>query len=77
MSAQMFDKQGNSEIVENRRIQQYLKDGWTFSKPAKVEKPKPTKAKKVQTTINEEPAEATVYQAEATAEVIKPTNKEK
>jgi len=76
MSAQMFDTQGNSEIVDNRKVRQYLKDGWTFSKPAKVEKPKPTKAKKV-LTINEEPAEATIFEAEATAEVIKPTNKEK
>jgi len=76
MSAKMFDRQGNSEIVENRKVQQYLKDGWTFSKPAKVEKPKPTKAKKV-LTINEEPAKATILEAEATAEVIKPTNKEK
>ena len=76
MSVELFDKQGNSEIVENRKVQQYLKDGWTFSRPDKVEKPKPTKAKKVPTT-NEEPAKATILEAEATAEVIKPTNKEK
>ena len=77
MSVELFDRQGNSEIVENRKVQQYLKDGWTFSKPAKAEKPKPTKVKKVQTTTNEEPAKATILEAEATAEVIKPTNKEK
>ena len=75
MATQMYDKQGNSEIVENRKVQQYLGMGWTFSKPDKVEKPKSTKTKTVQQ--KEEPAEwSSVYQAEATADVIKPTNKE-
>jgi len=73
MATQMYDKQGNSEIVENRKVQQYLGMGWTFSKPNKVEKPKSTKTKTVQ---KQEPAEATMLEAEATAEVIKPTNKE-
>lgn len=77
MAIQMYDKQGNSEIVDNRKVQQYLGNGWTYSRPAKVEKPKPTKVKKVQSTTKEETAKVTkVLEAEATAEVIKQTNKE-
>jgi len=75
MAAEMYDKQGNSEIVENRKVQQYLSMGWTFSKPTKAEKTKSVKTKTVQK--QEETAGATMLQAEATAEVIKTTNKEK
>ena len=76
----MFNKQGDSIIVDNKDVHSHLKMGWTFQRPEKVEKPKAevkkTSSKTVQTTINkEEPAESTlVLEAEATAEVIKPNN---
>lgn len=82
MAIQMFNKQGDSIIVDNKDVHSHLKMGWTFQKPEKAEKPKTevkkTSSKKVQTTINkEEPAESTlILEAEATAEVIKPNKKE-
>ena len=82
MPIQMYDKTGDSKIVDNRDVRQHLKMGWTYLKPAKVERPKlkvakkATKTKKVQ-IITEEPAESSlILEAEATAEVIKPTNKQ-
>ena len=73
----MFNKQGNSTIVDNKDVHNHLKMGWTFQQPAKVEKPKSTKTKTVQDKQQEEPAESTlVLEAEATAEVIKPNKKE-
>ena len=78
MAIQMFNKEGNSIIVDNQFVQQHLKMGWTFQKPAKVEKPKSVKTKKVQDKQQqEEPAESTlILEAEATAEVIKPNKEE-
>lgn len=80
MPIQMYDKTGDSKIVDNSDVRQHLKMGWTYLKPAKVERPKlkvakkATKTKKVQ-IITEEPAESSlILEAEATAEVIKPTN---
>ena len=80
MPIQMYDKTGFSKVVDNKDVRQHLKMGWTYFKPAKVEKPKlkvakkATKTKKVQ-ILTEEPAESSlVFEAEATAEVIKPTN---
>ena len=35
----MYDKQGNSKIVENPQVQDHLRSGWKFKKPAVVEKP--------------------------------------
>jgi|DEB0MinimDraft_4_1074332.scaffolds.fasta_scaffold03268_3 hypothetical protein len=81
MAIQMYNKQGDSIIVDNQNVQQHLKMGWTFQKPSKPEKPKSkSKTKKVKDEIetvynqpSEEPAESTlVLDAEATAEVIKP-----
>ena len=40
MPIQMFNKQGDSLIVENREVNNHLKQGWTFQPPKKVEKPK-------------------------------------
>ena len=76
MAIQMYDKEGNSIIVDNQLVQQHLKMGWTFQKPAKVEKPKSVNTKALQVKQQqEEPAESTlVLEAEATAEVIKPNN---
>jgi hypothetical protein len=78
MAIQMYNKEGNSIIVDNQFVQQHLKMGWTFQKPEKVEKPKSVKTKKVQDKQQqEEPAESTlVLEAEATAEVIKPNKVE-
>lgn len=82
MAIQMFNKQGDSIIVDNKDVHNHLKMGWTFQRPEQSEKPKAevkkTSTKKVQqaTTI-EEPAESTlVLEAEATAEVIKPNKEE-
>ena len=85
----MYNKQGDSIIVDNQKVHNHLKMGWTFQPPKQVEKPKMTKktsrAKDVIDAIEksmdkqqqEEPAESTlVLEAEATAEVIKPNKKE-
>jgi len=72
MASEMYDKQGNSKIVANKDVQQHLSEGWTFQKPKMVEKPKSVKVKKVQ--IKQEPAESSLLEAEATAEVIKNNN---
>ena len=82
MAIQMFNKEGDSIIVDNRDVHNHLKMGWTFQRPEKVEKPKAevkkTSVKKVQQQATiEEPAESTlVLEAEATAEVIKPNKEE-
>jgi|TARA_R110002051_G_scaffold114494_1_gene187438 hypothetical protein len=39
MSIQMYDKQGNSKIVENPQVQDHLRSGWKFKKPVVTEKP--------------------------------------
>lgn len=82
MPIQMFNKQGDSLIVENREVNNHLKQGWTFQPPKKVQKPK-SKPKKVEIERvqeqepQEEPAEASkILFAEAEAEVIKPNQKE-
>ena len=83
MAIQMFNKQGDSLIVENREVNNHLKQGWTFQPPKKVEKPKSKpKVRKVEIEVQEqepqeEPAEASrILFAEADAEVIKPNQKE-
>ena len=79
MAVVMYNKQGDSIIVDNKNVHNHLKMGWTFQPQKVEEKPKSTKTKKVQeqTTTIEEPAESSlIFEAEATAEVIKPNNKE-
>ena len=39
MSIQMYDKQGNSKIVDNPQVQDHLRSGWSFKKPAVTKKP--------------------------------------
>ena len=39
MAIQMYDKQGNSKIVDNPQVQDHLRSGWKFKKPAVTEKP--------------------------------------
>ena len=39
MAIQMYDKQGNSKIVENPQVQDHLRSGWKFKKPVVTEKP--------------------------------------
>jgi hypothetical protein len=78
MSAQLFDKNGNSKIVENNKVQQHLGMGWTFNKPIEVVKPNPrSKKTMVQPSSKQTSAEATILKAEATADVINTTKKEK
>ena len=86
MAIQMYNKSGDSIIVDNKDVHNHLKMGWTFQKPKQPEKPKSkSKADKLRDEIKkvydnqptEEPAESTlVLEAEATAEVIKPTKEE-
>ena len=85
MPIQMYDKQGNSKIVDNQEVRQHRKMGWTLIKPKKIDMPKSkatkktvVKTAKIQKEPTNEPAESSlnILQAEATAEVIKPTKKE-
>ena len=39
MAIQMYDKQGNSKIVDNAQVQDHLRSGWKFKKPVVTEKP--------------------------------------
>ena len=39
MAIQMYDKQGNSKIVDNPQVQDHLRSGWKFKKPVVTEKP--------------------------------------
>jgi len=72
MAIQIYNKQGNSKIVENHEVQTMLKSGWSFKKPAV----------KVSTTETESKTKSTkrpkpiLQIKEANAEVIKPYNKE-
>lgn len=65
MAIQMFDKKGNSKIVENQEVQTMLKSGWSFHKPAV----KILTGKKTKTTR----PKASLSITKAEAEVIKPT----
>lgn len=85
MPIQMYDKQGNSKIVDNQEVRQHRKMGWTLIKPKNIDMPKSkatrktvVKTAKIQKETTNEPAESSlnILQAEATAEVIKPTKKE-
>ena len=86
MPIQMYDKQGNSDVIDNKDVRKHLKMGWTYIKPKNIDTPKSKATKKtVVKTVKvqkeeetNEPAESSlnILQAEATAEVIKPTKKE-
>jgi hypothetical protein len=64
MAIQMYDKFGNSEIVDNQDVQARSKSGWSFQKPAIVEMGKEAKIK------TRPKAKMRITKAEA--EVIKP-----
>jgi hypothetical protein len=68
MSIQMYDKQGNSKIVDNPQVQDYLKSGWKFKKPAVTEKP--------QKEIQIKPRQRRMRITKASAEVINNNKKE-
>lgn len=34
MRIQMWDKQGNSELVGHKQVEQRLKEGWSYNKPS-------------------------------------------
>jgi len=85
MPIQMYDKQGNSKIVDNQEVRQHRKMGWTLIKPKNIDMPKSkatrktvVKTAKIQKETTNEPAESSlnILEAEAPAEVIKPTKKE-
>ena len=40
MRIQMWDKQGNSELVGHKQVAQRLKQGWSYNKPEVESKPK-------------------------------------
>jgi len=69
MSIQMYDKEGNSKIVENPQVQDHLRSGWKFKKPAVTEKPQ----KEIQT--QPKPRQRRMRILKADAEVIN-NNKE-
>lgn len=48
MRIQMWDKQGNSELVGHKDVPQRLKEGWSYNKPSIQAKPKRRAAKKVE-----------------------------
>jgi hypothetical protein len=62
MSIQMYDKQGNSKIVDNPQVQDHLRSGWKFKKPAVTEKP--------QKEIQIKPRQRRMRITKASAEVI-------
>lgn len=66
MARELFDKKGNSKIVEDRDVQTMLKSGWKLFKPvvAKTEKTSTTRRK------------ATLRIEKAEAEVLKPIKEE-
>ena len=64
MAIQMYDKQGNSKIVQNQDVQTMLKSGWSFNEPAVTKTEKKTK------TTTRPKAKMRITKAEA--EVIKP-----
>lgn len=60
----MWNKDGISKVVPNAEYQSHLKDGWTDRKPVSL------KLKKKE-EVQEEPAESTLLEMEATVDVIK------
>ena len=62
MSIQMYDKEGNSIIVDNPQVQDHLRSGWKFKKPAVTVKP--------QKEIQIKPRQRQMRITKAEAEVI-------
>lgn len=58
----MYDKQGNSKIVDNPQVQDHLRSGWKFKKPAVIKKP--------QKEIQIKPRQRQMRITKADAEVI-------
>ena len=71
MSIQMYDKQGNSKIVENPQVQDHLRSGWSFKKPAVTKKPQ----EEIQTQPKPRTRQRRMRITKADAEVIN-NNKE-
>lgn len=69
MAIEMFDKNGNSKIVQNQEVQTMVRSGWSFQKPAVSTET----GSKTKTTKRPNPI---LRIKEAKAEVIKPYNKE-
>jgi|TARA_R110000868_G_scaffold4056_4_gene24758 hypothetical protein len=82
MAIQIYNKQGNSKIVENHEVQTMLKSGWSFKKPAVKVCANCSNEQCVCTTETESKTKSTkrpkpiLQIKEANAEVIKPYNKE-
>ena len=71
MSIQMYDKQGNSKIVDNPQVQDHLRSGWRFKKPAVTVKPQ----EEIQTQPKPRTRQRRMRITKADAEVIN-NNKE-
>ncbi len=71
MAIQMYDTQGNSKIVDNPQVQDHLRSGWKFKKPAVVKK----QQKEIQTKPHWRQRRR-IKIAKADANVINNNNKE-
>jgi hypothetical protein len=46
MRIQLWDKQGNSELVPSKEVQARLKDGWSYNEPSTPQKPSMKRSRK-------------------------------
>lgn len=78
MSIKMYDKNGNSSIVDNRDVAVKQKAGWTFTKPAVVACATCDNVKCTcdDTTSTKPRRKATLRIQKAEAEVLKPKEEE-
>lgn len=58
MRIQMWDKQGNSELVGHKQVEQRLKEGWSYNKPSIQPKTKRRPRKVVADKVELKPIEA-------------------
>ena len=70
---EMYDKQGNSQLVPDQQVQEKLRSGWVFFK--KPESAPSVEKKSIMKTKTTRPR-ATMRITKAEAEVIKPFNEE-
>lgn len=71
MRIQMWDKQGNSELVGHKQVEQRLKEGWSYNKPSSQPKPKRRPRKVVvEEKVELKPIEANLQGPEDTTTTI-------
>jgi hypothetical protein len=71
---EMYDKQGNSQLVPDQQVQEKLRSGWVFFK--KPESAPSVEKKSITKTKTTTRPRATMRITKAEAEVIKPFNEE-